>query len=213
VGFWWRFAAAAASLLVSGCAYDDFQGRVAAYNRAAEQARDQMILTNIVRASRSEPMSFSNVSGVHGTGTAAGSIGLPAIVFGPAQTAAQHQFIFGGGSGSGSPNAMNTSASTSIDVSIPETKDFYRGLLTPVSPRTVAFFTAQGMPREILFYLFTDRLVENRRGVRREIRNDPLSPTFRDFQDYVRLAMSYGLSRSEERRVGKECRSRWSPYH
>ena len=24
---------------------------------------------------------------------------------------------------------------------------------------------------------------------------------------------SYKLSRSEERRVGKECRSRWSPYH
>ena len=23
----------------------------------------------------------------------------------------------------------------------------------------------------------------------------------------------YGLNRSEERRVGKECRSRWSPYH
>ena len=23
----------------------------------------------------------------------------------------------------------------------------------------------------------------------------------------------YGASRSEERRVGKECRSRWSPYH
>ena len=22
-----------------------------------------------------------------------------------------------------------------------------------------------------------------------------------------------GLTRSEERRVGKECRSRWSPYH
>ena len=35
-----------------------------------------------------------------------------------------------------------------------------------------------------------------------------------------RLAGSYeidsvfiGLTRSEERRVGKECRSRWSPYH
>ena len=23
----------------------------------------------------------------------------------------------------------------------------------------------------------------------------------------------YGQTRSEERRVGKECRSRWSPYH
>ena len=25
--------------------------------------------------------------------------------------------------------------------------------------------------------------------------------------------LEYGIWRSEERRVGKECRSRWSPYH
>ena len=35
----------------------------------------------------------------------------------------------------------------------------------------------------------------------------------------VRMAFCFpdtyeiGMSRSEERRVGKECRSRWSPYH
>ena len=28
-----------------------------------------------------------------------------------------------------------------------------------------------------------------------------------------RLAGQTGMGRSEERRVGKECRSRWSPYH
>ena len=28
-----------------------------------------------------------------------------------------------------------------------------------------------------------------------------------------RLAGAYRFERSEERRVGKECRSRWSPYH
>ena len=27
------------------------------------------------------------------------------------------------------------------------------------------------------------------------------------------LGLATGSSRSEERRVGKECRSRWSPYH
>src|SRR2546429_6755803 len=27
------------------------------------------------------------------------------------------------------------------------------------------------------------------------------------------LGIPYGVLRSEERRVGKECRSRWSPYH
>ena len=31
-------------------------------------------------------------------------------------------------------------------------------------------------------------------------------------QIYVRK-VEIGRSRSEERRVGKECRSRWSPYH
>ena len=29
----------------------------------------------------------------------------------------------------------------------------------------------------------------------------------------IRQAASCNLTRSEERRVGKECRSRWSPYH
>ena len=28
-----------------------------------------------------------------------------------------------------------------------------------------------------------------------------------------RVEIEAGLTRSEERRVGKECRSRWSPYH
>ena len=29
----------------------------------------------------------------------------------------------------------------------------------------------------------------------------------------MKLSRMLGTSRSEERRVGKECRSRWSPYH
>ena len=46
----------------------------------------------------------------------------------------------------------------------------------------------------------------------------PKEPTVRDSQSetgfnsfFTRL--EYSLCRSEERRVGKECRSRWSPYH
>ena len=33
------------------------------------------------------------------------------------------------------------------------------------------------------------------------------------FQQVVAEIAVAGLNRSEERRVGKECRSRWSPYH
>ena len=39
----------------------------------------------------------------------------------------------------------------------------------------------------------------------------------RDIEDYLvpylRLGAGERAMRSEERRVGKECRSRWSPYH
>ena len=31
--------------------------------------------------------------------------------------------------------------------------------------------------------------------------------------DAIKMASDMGTTRSEERRVGKECRSRWSPYH
>src|SRR3989441_9348246 len=45
----------------------------------------------------------------------------------------------------------------------------------------------------------------------------PLLPVFKvkDLDEGIEKANSsqYGLGRSEERRVGKECRSRWSPYH
>src|SRR2546430_8576251 len=35
------------------------------------------------------------------------------------------------------------------------------------------------------------------------------NPTLKDFEPRV----GFAWDRSEERRVGKECRSRWSPYH
>ena len=33
------------------------------------------------------------------------------------------------------------------------------------------------------------------------------------FKDIFKKVSGQGQLRSEERRVGKECRSRWSPYH
>src|SRR5690554_7981183 len=44
--------------------------------------------------------------------------------------------------------------------------------------------------------------------------NNPMdcqSPGLHDVNDNPELALE--ITRSEERRVGKECRSRWSPYH
>ena len=40
----------------------------------------------------------------------------------------------------------------------------------------------------------------------------PVTPTTLLFLRMM-LALPFFAARSEERRVGKECRSRWSPYH
>ena len=44
--------------------------------------------------------------------------------------------------------------------------------------------------------------------------NSSRTPLSADFKTFSRDSFdTSSISRSEERRVGKECRSRWSPYH
>ena len=46
------------------------------------------------------------------------------------------------------------------------------------------------------------------------IRNDILTPIVKFITSLGNAGMIWiAITRSEERRVGKECRSRWSPYH
>ena len=42
--------------------------------------------------------------------------------------------------------------------------------------------------------------------------HEEILTTLGNYVDYL-IAGSSAEARSEERRVGKECRSRWSPYH
>src|SRR2546427_10815376 len=72
-----------------------------------------------------------------------------------------------------------------------------------VSVRSGAAVSMPGMMETILNLGLNDDTVE---GLIRESRN----PGFA-YDSYRRFVQMYG--RSEERRVGKECRSRWSPYH
>ena len=76
-----------------------------------------------------------------------------------------------------------------------------------------------GMPAH-LYDLFPDRMVESELG---EIPEGWEVGSFTDIVDIVgggtpktSVSEYWGggiTTRSEERRVGKECRSRWSPYH
>src|SRR3712207_818411 len=45
------------------------------------------------------------------------------------------------------------------------------------------------------------------------LENIELIPEMKNWEKRIRREKAQELMRSEERRVGKECRSRWSPYH
>lgn len=203
-----RCVLGAVALLASGCAYNDhFDNRVGRFDTAASQSRDGMILNNIIRASRGEPLSFFQLGKISGGNTATATMGLPSVVLGPhvqkaasaVASAAQAETIFGASAAGGAGytgNSTQISGSTNFEVNPQESKEFYRGLLAEVEPRYLEFFIRQGVSRELLFYLFTERLVIDAPGQRpRELRNDPLdTANFPVFQTYVRLAMDYGLT-------------------
>src|SRR2546422_7025498 len=63
-------------------------------------------------------------------------------------------------------------------------------------------------------YILTDWIVEPIRRVVPPLGGFDLSPLVAMFAlSILRQVLLSLLRRSEERRVGKECRSRWSPYH
>ena len=65
-------------------------------------------------------------------------------------------------------------------------------------------------PIEINGLTLENRLVMTPIGTNFGEQNEEMSFLHMDY--YERRAQG-GYGRSEERRVGKECRSRWSPYH
>src|SRR5256885_15170535 len=91
-------------------------------------------------------------------------------------------------------NSVTLTGPVNVNVPAPQTRDHY-------------FARAQWLPSEMqavsLNYTFTDHSSENN-GV--GALNLPE-------QGVTSRRRTHRAQRSEERRVGKECRSRWSPYH
>ena len=60
---------------------------------------------------------------------------------------------------------------------------------------------------------FTQRVVTHWNRLPKEAVDAPSLKAFKARLDVALGSLVWWLVRSEERRVGKECRSRWSPYH
>jgi hypothetical protein len=156
------FAPAVWALLVgvalTGCAIvDQYSGRAVGYNLEAEQALDQGLLLNVVRASLRRPMQFTSVQSISGTA----SISSTATFTVP--------FVPGAGSSAFAPSI---SGGPTFAVPVLDTKEFYQGVMTPISSQLLDFFIHEEFPREELFTLFVEKIVIHRNACRPEIHTD-----------------------------------------
>jgi hypothetical protein len=165
-----RVAALALVTGLFGCAIiDKYATRAVDYNLEAEQAQQQALLLNIIRASLRRPMQFTSLQSITGNATVTG-----AVAGGYVNTHNTPDFDRTGGIVTSANSALarivagNVSGAASMGggatftVPVLDTQEFYQGILTPIPLQSFDLFLQQGYPPELLFDLFVAKVVITR---------------------------------------------------
>jgi hypothetical protein len=157
-------------LCLAACAVvDQYSGRAVVYNLQAEQAQEQALLLNVVRASLRRPMQFTGLQSITGTASASGS------VTGGATNTVQKPLIslFGLSPPNSSTLVASLVASTvggtasvsggpTFSVPVLDTQEFYQGFLNPISGQLFDLYLQFGYPRDVLFNLMIEKMIIKR---------------------------------------------------
>jgi hypothetical protein len=149
-----------------GCAVvDQYSGRAIVYNLEAEQAQEEALLLNIVRAYLHRPMQFTTVSSITGVANVSGGAQytLPTNVpFRPPVQGATGIAAFPAlptwqfnGSVSGGP---------AFTIPVLDTQEFYDGILKAIPGQLWDLYLQANYPADLLFNLFVMKVVMHKNG-------------------------------------------------
>jgi hypothetical protein len=155
--------------LTSCTVVDQFSDRATIYNVETEKTRTHGLILNIIRSAYRKPLQFIDVPTITGQALATGSVGTVLPLGGPE---AGYQI---------NPSAMFSGGPT-FNVSALNTKEFYLGILNPLSMQVVAFYTQEGYPPKLLLTLFVNKITISDSGIARTFVNR-ITPT----QDFVKF--------------------------
>lgn len=200
------------TLSLGGCAaLTPIDKRATDLNLGIGMAVNRGILLNLIRSSKSEPLYFISMSAAHGSATGDFKVGLPPLTLGPRQTTTERQFIFG----TAGTSILDNNMTTSFDVGVLNSKDFYAGMMTPLQLSDVNLLLSQGYSRELVLLLVIESLKvtdvtdlkpgEDESHARSLIfYNDPRNRLFSDvsangvkvasFEGFIYEAMIHGLT-------------------
>lgn len=157
------------ALSLMGCMFvDQFSDRAVEYNRQAEQAQEQMLLLNTLRAADRHPMQFTIVQNITGQAVVSGgsTISFP---FGHRPNASAVRVFQLTDSVSGGPI---------FAVNVLDTQEFYDGLMNSNSAQMIDLYIAARYPREQILDLLIHKFQvfacdENKKPVSVEFDNTP----------------------------------------
>jgi hypothetical protein len=155
---------------LAACAVvDQYSGRAVVYNLQAEQAQEQALLLNVVRASLRRPMQFTGLQSITGTASASGS-----VTGGAANTVQKPLISLFGLSPANSSTVIASSVASTLggtatmsggptfSVPVLDTQEFYQGFLNPISGQIFDLYLQFGYPRDVLFNLMIEKMIIKR---------------------------------------------------
>lgn len=177
---------AALALASAGCSLVDSQlpHRGYAVNVGSSTLREDLLLLNIVRASRFEPMTFVNLSKYNASGTLEAGIqgsrnfGLMYDILNRGPIAVGTQATSAVVKGVATPS-LRTNTAANFDIAPLENKEFYAGLLGQIDLATINIFVNAGLSRELVLHaLVKTARIEHSDGTLYQFHNDPANDAF-----------------------------------
>lgn len=130
------------AVILAGCAStSEVADTAVKTNLVQEQAHNQMLLLNVVRALNRSPMHFTQVSAVRlppGFGNATFQLAAP----------------FGGDRTHLYPFTSTFATQQSVDTAVLNSQEFMRGIVSPVPASLMLYYLDQGWPQQLVLHLF-----------------------------------------------------------
>lgn len=136
-------------ILQAGCVANRLAPTIVNYNLAVEQAQNEVLLLNAIRSAKKQPFYLTDISKING------SIKRDLTASVAAPFGSLHK-------GTGANNTTTAGATYTVnptfDVNVLNSQDFMKGFLRPIDPDLFAYYWGQGWPRELLLYLFVQKV-------------------------------------------------------
>ena len=170
------------------------------YRDLVEQHNNDNILVNIVRSSKTLPMSFMDISSVYGNGSVSPNMSIGGTYYPVNAQSLAGSFMSQPGATSNTSMGINVSNGFTFTQNSLDNMQFMRAFLNPLTKEFLRFRgTTEFIPKELYITLLIGGIELNSADGSKSIKliNNPLDPNFARFQGFLEMLIDAQLQLEE----------------